>query len=91
MNAANEDKRTLQNDLDVVNRQNAELRERVSNDGDAIFTAEQRANEAEEKAAMYDRAMTSMQAEMAELRGKLADAKAGGEGSSASLEELKNV
>ena len=92
LQAADNEKKTLQNDLDVANRQNAELRERASNDGDAIFTAEQRANEAEEKAAMYDRAMTSMQEEMADLRGKLANAKTGGgEGSSASLEELKNV
>ena len=92
LQAANNEKQTLQNDLDATNRQNAELRERASNDGDAIFTAEQRANEAEEKAAMYDRAMNSMQEEMADLRGKLAGAKTGGgEGSSASLEELKNV
>lgn len=89
--ALDDAKATLQNDLDVANRQNAELRERASNDGDAIFTAEQRANEAEERAAMYDRAMTSMQEEMADLRGKLAGAKTGGESSSASLEELKNV
>ena len=93
LKAANEDKQALQNDLDVANRQNAELRERASNDGDAIFTAEQRANEAEEKAAMYDRAMTSMQEEMADLRGKLAEAKTGGgDGrASASLEELKTL
>lgn len=91
LQTANNEKQTLQNDLDIANRQNAELRERASNDGDAIFTAEQRANEAEEKAAMYDRAMTSMQEEMADLRGKLAGAKTSGEYSSASLEELKNV
>ena len=92
LQTANNEKQTLQNDLDIVNRQNAELRERASNDGDAIFIAEQRANEAEEKAAMYDRAMTSMQEEMADLRGKLADSKAGGgKDESVNAEELKTL
>lgn len=62
-------------------------------DGDALFAAEQRVKEAEERAYMYDRAMTSMEEEMAELRGQLANAKTGGgEGyASVSSEELKNV
>ena len=62
-------------------------------DGDAMFAAEQRAKEAEDRAYMYDRAMTSMEEEMADLRGQLARAKTGSgeEYTSASLEELKNV
>lgn len=69
-----------------------QLAQAQTDNGDALFTAEQRANEAEERAAMYDRAMTSMQEEMADLRGKLADAKTGGgKYESVSLEELKNV
>lgn len=90
--------RADETDLKLIekDKQIQDLEERLAqaqtDDGDALFTAEQRANEAEEKAAMYDRAMTSMQEEMADLRGKLADAKTGGsEGSSASLEDLKNV
>ena len=85
-------------DLKLIekDKQIQDLEERLAQsqavDGDELFAAEQRANEAEEKAQMYDRAMTSMQEEIADLRGKLAGAKAGGgEGSSASLEELKNV
>ena len=68
-----------------------QLAQAQTGDGDALFVAEQLAHEAEERAYMYDRAMTSMQEEMADLRGKLANAKTGGEYSSTSLEELKNV
>ena len=53
LQAANDEKKTLQNDLDVATRQNAELRERASNDGDALWVAEQRANEAEERANYF--------------------------------------
>ena len=70
-----------------------QLAQAQTGDGDALFDAERRANEAEERASMYDRAMTSMQEEMADLRGKLADAQTGRneERTSASFEELKNV
>ncbi len=69
-----------------------QLAQAQTGDGDALFAAEQRAHEAEERAYMYDRAMTSMQEEMADLRGKLADAKTvEGKYESVNSEELKNV
>lgn len=55
--AANDEKQTLQTDLDAVNKQNAELRERLSNDGDALWTAEQRANEAEARVAQLEKGL----------------------------------
>ena len=91
--------RADETDLKLIekDKQIQDLEERLAQsqavDGDAIFSAEQRANEAEERAAMYDRAMTSMQAEMADLRGKLADAKTGTGEDDASVkaEELKTL
>lgn len=56
--AANDEKQTLQNDLDFANKQNAELHERLSNEGDALWTAEQRANEAEEKASRLEKQLS---------------------------------
>ena len=90
--------RADETDLRLIekDKQIQDLEERLAQsqavDGDALFAAEQRAYEAEEKAQMYDRAMTSMQAEMADLRGKLADAKAGGgKDESVNAEELKTL
>lgn len=56
--AANDEKQTLQNDLDFANQQNAELHERLSNEGDALWTAEQRANEAEARAIQLEKQLS---------------------------------
>ena len=72
-------------------REEAELAERVAQDE---ATAERHAREeAEDRAYMYDRAMTSMEEDMADLRGQLADAKTGGgeEHASVASEELKTL
>ena len=78
---------------DRLQKQADEMHDEAYRNQEARAELYKQISEAEERVAMYDRAMTSMEEEMADLRGQLADAKTGGgeEHTSASLEELKTL
>jgi len=89
--ASSSETENLRQQLEEANRKRkeAELAERVAQEN---ATAERHATEeAEERAEMYRRAMDSMQEEMADLRGQLADAGSGSGDGSGGTPELERV